>query len=44
MAPRCGCGSPPTGAWVDQALVLWVLIALIVAMVLCIAAWHRHSD
>lgn len=37
-------GSPPTGAWVDQALVLWVLIALIVAMVLYIAAWHRHSD
>lgn len=37
-------GSPPPGAWIDQALVLWVLIALIVAMVLYIAAWHRHSE
>lgn len=37
-------GSPPTGARVDQALVLWVLIAPIVAMVLYIAAWHRHSE
>ena len=22
-------GAPPPGAWIDQALVLWVLIALV---------------
>ena len=37
-------GSPPPGAWIDQALVLWVLIALVVAMVLYIVAWHRYSE
>jgi Domain of unknown function (DUF4436) len=37
-------GAPPPGAWIDQALVLWVLIALIVAMALYIVAWHRHSE
>jgi len=36
-------GSPPAGSWVDQAVVIWVLIALAAAMVLYIAAWSRHS-
>lgn len=34
-------GSPPQGSWVDQALVLWVLIALVVAMFLYVLGWNR---
>ncbi|OBF16011.1 DUF4436 domain-containing protein [Mycobacterium kubicae] len=37
-------GSPPPGAWIDQAIVQWVLIALTVAMSLYILAWVRQSD
>jgi hypothetical protein len=37
-------GNPPTGSWVDQALVLWVLIGLVVAMSLYIVAWWRQRD
>jgi len=37
-------GSPPYGSWVDQAIVLWVLIALVVAMSLFVFAWWRHRD
>jgi hypothetical protein len=37
-------GSPPAGAWIDQALVLWVLIALVVAMMLFFVAWYRRTD
>lgn len=37
-------GSPPAGAWVDQALVLWVLIALVVAMILFFITWYRRTD
>ena len=37
-------GQPPPGSWVDQAVTLWVLIALIVAMSLFILAYRRHSD
>jgi hypothetical protein len=36
-------GSPPAGAWIDQAVVIWVLIALATALVLYIMAWYRHS-
>lgn len=36
--------APAPGAWIDQALVLWVLIALVVAMVLYIWSWWRQSD
>jgi hypothetical protein len=36
-------GTPPAGAWIDQAVVIWVLIALAAALVLYIAAWYRHS-
>jgi Domain of unknown function (DUF4436) len=37
-------GSPPPGSWIDQAVVLWVLIALAVAMTLFIYAWWRQRD
>lgn len=37
-------GALPPGAWIDQALVLWVLIALVVAMVLYVEAWWKQSD
>lgn len=37
-------GSPPHGSWIDQAVVLWVLIGLVVAMCLFIVAWVRQSD
>jgi Domain of unknown function (DUF4436) len=37
-------GSPPAGAWIDQALVIWVLIALVVAMGLFMVSWYRQSD
>jgi hypothetical protein len=37
-------GSPPPGSWIDQAVVQWVLIALVVAMSLYILAWVRQGD
>jgi hypothetical protein len=37
-------GSPPYGSWVDQAIVLWVLIGLVVAMSLFVFAWWRNRD
>ena len=37
-------GSPPPGAWIDQALVIWVLIALVGAMALYMITWYRQSD
>nr|WP_240630831.1 DUF4436 domain-containing protein [Mycolicibacterium sp. GF69] len=37
-------GAPPPGAWIDQILVLWVLVALTAAMVLYFVAWFRRSD
>ena len=37
-------GSPPPGSWVDQAIVLWVLIGLVTAMTLFIFAWWRNRD
>ncbi|MCH9767194.1 MAG: DUF4436 domain-containing protein [Actinomycetia bacterium] len=37
-------GAPPTGAWVDQAIVLWVLIGLAAAMAIYMIAWHRDSE
>jgi hypothetical protein len=37
-------GSPPPGAWIDQALVIWVLIALVGAMGLYMLTWYRKSD
>lgn len=37
-------GAPPAGAWIDLAVVLWVLIALAAAMVLYVVAWWRQSE
>jgi len=37
-------GNPPLGSWIDQAVVLWVLIGLVVGMFLFILAWWRHRD
>jgi hypothetical protein len=37
-------GSPPYGSWVDQAIVLWVLIALVVALALFLVGWWRQRD
>ncbi|MCK0177050.1 MULTISPECIES: DUF4436 domain-containing protein [Mycobacteriaceae] len=37
-------GAPPPGAWIDQILVLWVLLALTAAMVLYFVAWYRRGD
>jgi hypothetical protein len=37
-------GKPPEGSWVDQAVTLWVLLALIVAMSLFILAYRKQSD
>jgi hypothetical protein len=36
-------GAPPTGAWIDVAVVLWVLIALSAAMVVFVLAWWRQT-
>lgn len=35
-------GAPPPGAWIDQAIVLWVLIALVSAMGLYIMSWYKY--
>jgi hypothetical protein len=37
-------GSPPPGAWIDQVLVIWVLMALVAAMALYMLTWYRQSD
>lgn len=37
-------GDPPPGSWIDEALVLWVLIALVASMVIYVVAWARRSD
>lgn len=37
-------GQPPPGSWIDQAITLWVLVALIVAMSLFILAYRKQSD
>lgn len=37
-------GAPPPGSWIDQAIVQWVLIALVTAMSLYILAWIRQGD
>lgn len=35
-------GSPPPGSWVDVLVVLWVIVALTVALFIGVAAWIRH--
>nr|WP_245843295.1 DUF4436 domain-containing protein [Mycolicibacterium vulneris] len=37
-------GSPPYGSWVDQAIVLWVLIGLVAALTLFLVGWWRQRD
>ncbi|OBA61699.1 DUF4436 domain-containing protein [Mycobacterium sp. 1100029.7] len=37
-------GAPPPGAWIDQALVIWVLIALVGAMGLYMFTWYKRTD
>ncbi|MGO9521850.1 DUF4436 domain-containing protein [Mycobacterium sp.] len=37
-------GGPPFGSWIDQAIVLWVLIALVTAMTLFLIAWWRNRE
>jgi uncharacterized protein DUF4436 len=37
-------GAPPFGAWVDQAIVLWVLVGLATAMVIYFATWFRQAE
>ena len=37
-------GSPPAGSWIDEAVTVWVLIALTVATVLYVTAWARRAD
>jgi hypothetical protein len=37
-------GSPPYGSWIDQAVVLWVLIGLVGAMALFLVGWWRQRD
>ena len=37
-------GTPPAGSWIDQAVVIWVLIGLATALVLYIMAWYRRSS
>ncbi|OBI96108.1 DUF4436 domain-containing protein [Mycobacterium alsense] len=37
-------GSPPYGSWIDQAVVLWVLIGLVTAMALFLLGWWRQRD
>jgi hypothetical protein len=37
-------GSPPAGSWVDEAITVWVLIALTAATVIYVAAWARRAD
>jgi hypothetical protein len=37
-------GAPPPGAWIDQALVLWVIVALVSSMVVYVGYWYRKVD
>jgi len=36
-------GSPPAGSWVDVAVVVWVIIALIVALFFGVGSWWRFG-
>jgi hypothetical protein len=37
-------GSPPYGSWIDQAIVLWVMIGLVGAMALFLVGWWRQRE
>ena len=36
-------GSPPAGAWIDAVIVLWVIVALVGALVVYVMAWARQD-
>ena len=36
-------GSPPPGSWVDVTIVLWVVVALGVALVFGVGSWWRYG-
>lgn len=35
-------GAPPPGAWIDIALVMWVIVALVSAMLAYVVAWFKQ--
>jgi hypothetical protein len=37
-------GAPPPGAWIDMILVVWVLIALVSAMVVYAISWYKQNN
>ncbi|BBY59557.1 hypothetical protein MSAR_26930 [Mycolicibacterium sarraceniae] len=37
-------GAPPPGAWIDMALVLWVIVALVAATVMVVISWFNQVD
>jgi hypothetical protein len=37
-------GAPPPGAWIDVGLVLWVIVALVTAMLMAVISWYRQVD
>lgn len=37
-------GNPPAGSWVDEAITVWVLLALTAAMFTYVLAWARRAD
>ena len=36
-------GAPPAGSWVDVAVVIWVMVALTVALFFGVGSWWRYS-
>ncbi|MDJ0394138.1 DUF4436 family protein [Rhodococcus sp. G-MC3] len=36
-------GAPPIGSWVDYAVVLWVVLGLVTAMILYVCTWWRDA-
>lgn len=36
-------GSPPPGSWIDMTVVLWVIVALVLALVIYVASWWRQG-
>lgn len=37
-------GQPPIGSWVDYLVVLWVIAALILALLFSVIAWYRQQS
>lgn len=37
-------GAPPPGAWIDVALVMWVILALVSSMLIYTVVWYRRID